>query len=167
LYDVTVLYPGTAGTGLAEQTWHCLPSKLLRNKPLPLNKLTGSKYGADPVKPFRKPADLNLQGLPTVKFLGHHYFDSASTPTFDLSAARLKASVKKLQGIDAPSNADKGRMGTGAVQWLQLGDTGNGQSEGLSMVYRVITAGGAAQSCPVAGVGVQSVPYSAFYWFYG
>lgn len=167
LYDVTSLYPGTAKTGITQKMWDHLPSDVLWNEPIPLNKLIGSKYGADPMQPFRQRADLKHQGLPSVKFLGHHYFDSAGIPMFDLIAARLKASVVKLNGIDAPSNADKGLIGSGAVQWLQLGESGNGQSEGLSMVYRVSTAGGGAQACSVAGVGVQSVPYVAIYWFYG
>lgn len=167
LYDATGLYPGTARTGISQQIWDDLPSHLLWNKPLPLNKLASSKYGANGANPFPPPANLRLRGLPTIDFLGHHYFDPGSIPTFDLSAAGLKASVKKLNGINAPSYADKGIVGSGAVQWLQLGDSGNGHSRGLSMVYRVATAGGVAQACLVTGVGVQSVPYTAFYWFYG
>ena len=140
---------------------------MLWNKPLPLNKLADSQYGADGVNPFPEPSNLKLRGLPAIVFLGHHYFDSSSIATFDLTAAGLIASVKKLNSINTPSCADKGILDSGAVPWLHLGDSGNGRSQGLSIVYRVITAGGAAQTCLVAGAGVQSVPYTAFYWFYG
>lgn len=85
---------------------------------------------------------------------------------FDLNAVGLKASVIKLAGADAPAKADKGPLNTGAVAWLQLGDSNKGLSQGLNQVYRVITAGGGAQSCAVAGVGVHSVPYTTYYWFY-
>jgi hypothetical protein len=53
------------------------------------------------------------------------------------------------------------------VQWLQLDDNGTGGSKGVTSVYRVITAGGAAKACSVAGVGTQSVPYTTYYWFFG
>ncbi|KAL2134545.1 hypothetical protein VTI74DRAFT_11517 [Chaetomium olivicolor] len=165
LYDATSLYPGTKRSGISQRDWESLPSRLLWNKPLPLNKLAGTKYGADPEKPFPDPADLRLQGMPTVKFLGHHFFDINSIPVFDLSAAGLKAIVGKTGNVNAPSRADKGILGTGAVQWLELAD--KGESQGLKLVYRVITAGGVQQACSVAGAGVQSVPYTTFYWFYG
>jgi hypothetical protein len=167
LYDATSLYPGTRKTGLNQQKWDSLPSNLLWNSALPLNKLPGSTYGADPTKPFPDPADLTLQGLPKIKFLGHHFFDAKGVPVFDLSAAGFKAVVKKVDAVAPPSNADVGIVGSGAVQWLQLDDNLSGQCVGVKTVYRVITAGGNAQACSVAGVGVQSVPYTTFYWFYG
>ena len=160
LYDATSLYPSTPGTGISQKTWDDLPSRVLWNEPLPLNKLAGSKYGADEANPFPEPSNLRLHGLPAIGFLGHHYFDSSSIPTFDLTAAGLIASVKKLNSINAPSCADKGMVKSGAVPWLHLGDSDNGRSRGLSIVYHVITAGGAAEACSEAGVGVQSVPYS-------
>jgi hypothetical protein len=86
---------------------------------------------------------------------------------FDLSAAGLKAVVKKVGNVSAPAKADKGIIGTGAVAWLKLDDNEAGQSQGLTSVYRVITAGGNPQACSVAGVGVQSVPYTTYYWFFG
>jgi hypothetical protein len=167
LYDITTLYPGTPKTGISQHNWNNLPSKLLWHTPIPLNKLAGSRYGADPKNPFPAPADLRLPGLPTFKLLGYHYFNSEGTPVFELSTAGLKASVKKFESVNAPSNSDKGIVGSGAVPWLQLKDTGAGQSEGVSLVYRVLTAGGNAQACSVAGIGLQSVPYAADYWFYG
>ncbi|KAK0708819.1 hypothetical protein B0T21DRAFT_416212 [Apiosordaria backusii] len=165
LYDVTKFAPGTPKTGIPQALWDKIPSALLL-KPLPLNKLAGSKYGASSTKPFPKEEDLKLLGFPVAEFLGHHYFDINSTPMFDLNRVGLKASVIKLDGVDAPANADKGPLKTGAVAWLQLGESGKGLSNGLTHVYRVITAGGVGQKCDVAGAGVHSVPYTTFYWFF-
>jgi hypothetical protein len=167
LYDATALYPGTKNTGLSQSVWDGAPSKLLWSSALPLNKLAGSTYGADATKPFPAPADLKVQGLPNIKFLGHHFFDITGVPVFDLSAATLKAVVKKVGSIAAPATADKGILNTGAVAWLKLDDNGTAQSTGLSTVYRVVTAGGNPQACSVAGAGTQSVPYATFYWFFG
>ncbi|KAL2196049.1 hypothetical protein P885DRAFT_69669 [Corynascus similis CBS 632.67] len=168
LYDVTSFYPGTRRTGIRPDLWDSLTSKLLWDTPLPLNKLPGSEYGADPNKPFPSPVpDLKLGGVPAAKFLGYHFFDSNSIPLFDLSSAGLKAAVGKVDSKTAPGNADKGILTTGAVAWLKLDDNGEGVSQGVTSVFRVITAGGSPQSCAVAGAGVQSVPYAAFYWFYG
>ncbi|KAK4104464.1 hypothetical protein N658DRAFT_418610 [Parathielavia hyrcaniae] len=167
LYDATPLYPKTKKTGIKQREWDSLPTNLLRNLPLPLNKLAGSTYGADPTTPFPAPADLALQGLPTIKFLGHHFFDGNGVPVFDLGTTGLKAAVKKLDNIPAPQSADAGITGSGAVQWLQLDDNLTGRSVGVTMVYRVITAGGGAQACSVVGAGVQSVPYTTYYWFFG
>ena len=167
LYDATPLYPGTKNTGLSQSLWDSTPSNVLRKTALPLNKLAGTTYGADAKKPFPAPADLKLQGLPNVKFLGHHFFDITGVPVFDLTAVGLKATVKKVGNISAPTTADQGILNTGAVAWLKLDDNATGNSKGLSTVYRVVTAGGNAQACSVAGVGVQSVPYTTYYWFFG
>jgi hypothetical protein len=167
LHDVTSLYPGTKQSGVKQNVWDSMPANLLWKTPFPLNKLANSEYGADPSTPFPAAADLSLEGVPAAKFLGHHFFDTAGVPVFDLAAAGLKATVKKIDGKTAPANADKGIIGTGAVAWLLLDDNGKGQSQGVSSVFRVITAGGNPRSCSVAGVGVQSVPYATYYWFFG
>ncbi|KAK4224703.1 hypothetical protein QBC38DRAFT_288000 [Podospora fimiseda] len=168
LYDVTNFYPGTSRTGIPQPIWDKLPETVLRFAPYPLNRQPGSTYGADPVTPFPKAKDVTLPaGGPTlIKFLGHHYFDASGTPMFDLNTIGLKASVVKKEAVDAPKNAYKGTLGTGAVAWLHLIDSGKGLSQGLSTVYRVITAGGVARACSVAGKGVQSVPYTTYYYFY-
>ncbi|KAK3996653.1 hypothetical protein QBC44DRAFT_136090 [Cladorrhinum sp. PSN332] len=168
LYDVTNFYPGTAKTGLPQKIWDNLPETVLRFAPYPLNRLSGSTYGADPITAFPKAKDISLPaGGPTIiKFLGHHYFDINSIPMFDLNSIGLKASVVKKEGVDAPKDAYKGTLGTGAVAWLHLIDSGKGLSQGLSVVYRVITAGGVARACSIAGKGVQSVPYTTYYYFY-
>lgn len=74
---------------------------------------------------------------------------------------------KKEADVKAPAGSDAGPEGTGAVDWLFLGNKGG--SVGLEAVYRVETAGGSAPStCQGVDVGgVISVQYAAEYWFYG
>jgi hypothetical protein len=97
--------------------------------------------------------------------LGYHYFDSAGTPTFNLSTLNKIAFVGKSASINAPAVANKGPTGTGAVPWLQLNKKTGYTSVGISQVYRVETAGGNPElTCTVAGV--MSIPYAAEYWFY-
>ncbi|KAL8296085.1 hypothetical protein RB601_003663 [Gaeumannomyces tritici] len=187
LYDVTEFYPGTPKTGLTAAGFESLSSKVLWGQNIPLNLvdqtaaspgtpekpndgLPPAAYGAaEDVDPFMAPADLDL-GLLRLKFLGHHYFDATGTPTFDLHERSLRFSVKLKQSVSQPPAADKGVLGTGAVRWLLLNDSGAGLSTlgDQSQVYRVITAGGFGQGCSTEGaVPKSSVPYSAFYWFYG
>lgn len=134
---------------------------------MPLNRPSNSSYSADTTAPF--PAHDDLKGLadyPSLKYAGHHFFDSTGTPTFDLDASGMRASVLKTGDVSAPKDADKGVLDTGAVAWLRLTDSKKGESKGVNLVYRVLTAGGNSEGCAVAGTGVQSVPYTAFYWFY-
>ncbi|KAK0726944.1 hypothetical protein B0T26DRAFT_637671, partial [Lasiosphaeria miniovina] len=167
LYDVTSLFPGTLRTGLSNATWNDFPKNLLYGKPVPLNLINpNTGYGAT-ASPFPRAADLTLGNI-RASFLGHHYFDQFGSPTFELLTVNLKASVKKLEGFNAPATADKGILNTGAVQWLKLIDNGKGFNKGLTTVYRVVTAGGAAEACSKIGPGVvDSVPYTTYYWFYG
>ncbi|KAK3681399.1 hypothetical protein B0T22DRAFT_305150 [Podospora appendiculata] len=167
LYDATPFYPGTPKTGLKQAAWDTLPSAALWGSPLPLNLAVPGGYAANESNPFPSPADLVLGNMAPLKFLGHHYFAADGTPTFDLSAIGLKASVTKNDTRPAPANADKGILGTGAVAWVLLRDPGLGRSIGIDTVYRVVVAGGAAQPCSVTGDGHFSVPYATFYWFYG
>lgn len=96
--------------------------------------------------------------------LGHHFFDSASTPSFVFTNGKALY-AGKTGDIKAPATADKGPMGTGAVDWLSLVKKATYTSNGLSEVYRVETAGGMQETnCTVAGV--MSIPYSALYWFF-
>lgn len=185
LYDITSLYPGTSKTALANITaFNGLSTTVLWSQDLPLNlSVTGaanpgtpavpntlaeSSYGADIAHPFPAAiADLNLGSL-NLPFVGVHYFDSAGTPTFDLTQkAGLLASLKKTDNVKAPTGADAGILKTGAVDWLRLVDNGKGVSKGLSAVFRVVTAGGSAEPCSLSGAGSGSVPYTAQYWFYG
>ena len=177
LYDITPLYPGTPKALDTRAKFDALPSQALWTKPIPLNLanpaaaaagavLPSKQYGAT-AQPFKSPRNLEFQGMPPIKFLGHHYFDAAGDPTFDLIEADLKAVVKKAGEANVPANADKGVLSTGAVKWLLLDDNNKGGSKGLTAVYRVITAGGVSDGCTKAGEGFHSVPYTAQYWFYG
>jgi hypothetical protein len=109
--------------------------------------------------------DANTLGLP---FLGHHFFNGAGSPEFDLTAISTRLVAKKLATVSAPSNASPGPGDAGAVPWLQLGDNGAGLSfGGLQYVYRVETAGGSAPATCANQDSTFQVPYAAEYWFYG
>ncbi|POS78686.1 hypothetical protein DHEL01_v202929 [Diaporthe helianthi] len=193
LYDITPLYPGTPDTGVSADVFEGISSTVLREQAIPLNlinpaagiptdslsttnPLAENAYQADASNPFPNPiADLALdsQGI-NAKYLGVHYFDAKSSPTFDLAGgadpAGLFFSGAKTGGVKAPTEADKGVLNTGAVDWLQLGDNGRGLSKNVAGVYRVVTAGGVAEACSVSGATnageAFSVPYTAQYWFY-
>ena len=96
---------------------------------------------------------------------GHHYFNSAGQPTFDLGNIGFLV-AKKTGDIPAPANASPGQggQGYGAVDWLNLQDAGG--STGLNEVYRVETAGGKQPPTCNGVVGNIEVQYAALYWFY-
>lgn len=180
LYDITPLYPGGGPASLPSiEAFNALTTTALWTTDLPLNlvndaaviagaKLPSKEYVAKST-PFQAPKDLKLGNLPPLKYSGIHYFDSLvpSMPNFDLTGpGNLKAHVTKTGEVSGPAGADKGPLDTGAVKWLQLSDTNKGLSRGVKMVYRVVTAGGVAESCATTGAGKASVPYSAQYWFF-
>lgn len=102
-----------------------------------------------------------------IPVLGHHYFDAAGVPTFDLGDKSGILKGKKDAGIAAPKKASKGPSdkGKGAVDWLTLCAVEGSQK--LQMGYRVETAGGKApKSCKGQPKKIQ-VQYAAQYWFYG
>lgn len=74
--------------------------------------------------------------------LGDHFFDSASTPTFNLTTIKpfQTAFVAKTLGVAAPAGASAGPAGTGAVAWLDLNHKTGYPTMGPSQVYRVVTA---------------------------
>jgi hypothetical protein len=97
--------------------------------------------------------------------LGNHFFDDKGTPTFNLSSANKILYSAKVGDVKAPSTSSKGPAGTGAVDWLQLtAKPAPYVSAGVSMVYRVVTAGGVAPACTKAET--LTVQYAAEYWFY-
>ncbi|KAI5860040.1 hypothetical protein GGS23DRAFT_599701 [Durotheca rogersii] len=169
VWDITALYPGTgAADALSPEEWDGLTSKVLRTTPLPLNLAAGAgNGGADAAAPFPAPANLTVEGVAApLPFLGHHFFDAANTPTFALAGGAELFKGKRDAGIPAPADADAGAdPATGAVDWLRLSDKA-GASVGVSLVYRVLTAGGNPEPCAAAGQP-QSVPYTAQYWIYG
>ncbi|KAI1073342.1 hypothetical protein LB507_011621 [Fusarium sp. FIESC RH6] len=162
LYDVTDLYPGQDGSSLTAQEWSSLPAAVLDTEKVPLNR--NGDGGALPNSPFPKRQSLKVKSLHrNISYLGRHFFNGAGVPTFDLDKANQLLVAKKIEGIKAPSSAPVGPEGTGAVDWLYLGDAGG--SQGVSRVYRVLTAGGASHGCNVKGM--DSTSYTALYWFYG
>ncbi|KAK8102175.1 hypothetical protein PG984_015321 [Apiospora sp. TS-2023a] len=174
LYDITNLAPGSGSSqaqAMSEDAWSSLTDDVLRKTDLPLNIVGNAltKYAADIAAPFKasgSDADLTMDGLSSpLKAIGHHFFDVAGVPTFDLFGTGEKLVAKKLNDTAAPAGADKGILDTGAVAWLRLGDNGSGASKGLSQVYRVYTSGGASIACSEANTTI-SVPYTAQYWFY-
>jgi len=101
------------------------------------------------------------------EYVGQHYFDSASTPTFKLDYANPPRAgfMAKTLGVNAPASASKGPDGTGAVAWLDLNNKPGYIQNKVTQVYRVETAGGASYpNC--TSLDMQSVPYAAEYWFY-
>ncbi|KAJ2895331.1 hypothetical protein MKZ38_006709 [Zalerion maritima] len=168
LYDITDLYPGVSAKSLPnEAAFNQLPVPVVENLELPLNIDTSVETDTSvpaTSEPFiDPPTGIEMRGQ-TYPFLGRHFFNADGVPTFDLEQEKgLLAVLKKDDAVSAPGSADAGPMGTGAVAWLQLSD--NGDSKGVSYVYRVNTAGGVAQPCSSEGE-TGSVSYSAMYWFY-
>ncbi|RDL37565.1 uncharacterized protein BP5553_04998 [Venustampulla echinocandica] len=116
---------------------------------------------------IKKPQD----GIPVnnnvqLQKLGDHFFDQNGVPTFNLGPEGKIFYAAKTGGAKAPANADKGPLGTGAVDWLQMKPKVPYSSEtvGIGEVYRVETAGGVAPPCTEAGP--ISVQYAAEYWFF-
>jgi len=162
LYDVTCLYPGQAHSSLKAKKWASLPSDVLNTRKVPLNR--NDDGGASLTNPFPRKQPLKVEGLrKSIAYLGRHFFNAAGVPTFDLDKANQLLIAKKIDGIKAPASAPAGPEGTGAVDWLYLGDAGG--SQGVSLVYRVLTAGGASHGCKAKGT--DSTSYTTLYWFYG
>lgn len=161
LYDITYLYPSQSRRSLSSAAWLKLTADALYSQAVPLNMKTGAgAVGADAQNPFTASTTLKVNNL-EMPFLGHHYFNAAGVPTFDLGSQVFIGT--KLDAISAPASADKGPDGTGAVAWLYLGDAGG--SIGVKYVYRVLTAGGNSHGC--AKAGADSTSYTTMYWFYG
>ncbi|KAM0362991.1 hypothetical protein ACHAO7_011925 [Fusarium culmorum] len=162
LYDVTCLYPGQSCSSLTSQEWASLPSAILNTEKVPLNR--NGDGGALSNNPFPKKQSLKVESLRrTIPYLGRHFFNAAAIPTFDLDKTNKLLVAKKIEGIEAPPYAPAGPEGTGAVDWLHLGDARG--SQGVSRVYRVLTAGGVSHGCKAKGM--DSTSYTALYWFYG
>lgn len=159
LHDITNLYPGSGPAALSPESWDTLTSKVLRTTSQPI--LAPGDAGSSPFPPA---ADLTVDGISTpLPFLGHHFFDGSSAPTFSLLNDAEHFKGQKVLGIPAPATADQGLTNEGAVDWLYLDDTGS--SVGVTQVYRVLTSGGNPAVCSAVG-DTQSVPYTTMYWFY-
>lgn len=174
LYDITDLYPGQSKQSLSMDQFKNLPSRAMWTHDVPLNfdtsatagRVDPQRPGASSTKPFPADGPLQLWGMRSIPFLGHHFFDSKGVPTFVLDGNKGKVFLPsgKLAAADPPTNADKGREGTGAVAWLQL--NAKDGAAGAKFVYRVLTVGGNSHGCANAA-GQDSTSYTATYWFYG
>lgn len=136
---------------------------------------------------YALPADPTANLEPSnIELVGHHYFTSNGTPTFDLTQVNLVstasvgnsavaktdsslgvAMVKATSNSTAPADAPKGEngVGDGAVTWLLL-DSTYGTEGDVKGVYRLTTAGGKAPATCESSPAVFSVQYAATYWFY-
>ncbi|GAM42715.1 hypothetical protein TCE0_044r16954 [Talaromyces pinophilus] len=109
------------------------------------------------------PANLDL--------LGHHYFETATEPAFNLNTTPDKqlgiALTAKRNSTAAPSGSVPGQfnVGYGAVPWLYLTSV-TGTTDGYTAVYRVKTAGGAAPSTCAGQPAAFQVQYSGQYFIY-
>ncbi|EEA25463.1 hypothetical protein TMatcc_006312 [Talaromyces marneffei ATCC 18224] len=109
------------------------------------------------------PANLDL--------LGHHYFETATKPAFNLNTTPQKqygiALTAKQNATAAPAESVLGQfnVGYGAVPWLYL-STVPGTTDGYSAVYRVNTAGGSAPATCAGQPAAFQVQYSAQYFIY-
>jgi hypothetical protein len=142
---VATLYDATALARTDEALLHTLPAIIVK-KPLP-------------------PGYLANTGFPNMDVLGNHFFDSASTPTFILSAVKKAGFMEKTVGVAAPASASIGPAGTGAVAWLDLNRKPGYPYENITQVYRVETAGGNPYTI-CNNTDVMTVQYAAEYWFY-
>lgn len=166
LYDVTPLYPGQSPRSLTIEAFNDLTTKTLHSKDIPLNLQEPPLLGADPAEPFLTPGEnLKLDGLAPIPFVGHHFFNINRKPQFKVKGSKGEVNflATKLDGVPAPSSADIGPDGTGAVDWLYLGAIEG--TVGGSFVYRVVTAGGNSHGCS-AGNAVDSTSYTTQYWVY-
>ncbi|KAH7169772.1 uncharacterized protein B0J16DRAFT_419334 [Fusarium flagelliforme] len=140
--------------------WASLPSAVLNTGKVPLNR--NGDGGALSSNPSPKKQSLKVKSLHrNIPYLGRHSFNAAGVPTFNLGKVNQLLVAKKIEGIKAPFSAPVGPEGTGAVDWLYLGNTGG--SRGVSRVYRVLTAGGTSHGCKAKGM--NSTSYTALYWF--
>jgi hypothetical protein len=97
--------------------------------------------------------------------LGNHYFDSASTPTFNLSTVEKVGFMQKTLAVAAPADANIGPNKTSAVSWLDLNLKPGYPFKNITQVYRVETAGGNPWAT-CNSTATMIVQYAAEYWFY-
>lgn len=102
-----------------------------------------------------------------IELMGHHFFYNSTVPEFNLDTTETKqygiAMTNKIDQIDAPSNATKGKYG--AVTWLYL-KTVAGTVGNYKAVYRVETASGSAPTTCEGMSSAFEIDYAALYYFY-
>lgn len=120
------------------------------------------------------PSNINLSNIDpsNIGLSGYHYFPNTTTPTFDLDTIPPKqygfAVAKKVSSSPAPADAPKGPggVGNGSVPWLYL-QCVDGTTNGLTVVYRLNTAGGSPPTTCESMPAEFAVQYAAEYWFWG
>ncbi|CAK7563712.1 MAG: hypothetical protein SEPTF4163_001587 [Sporothrix epigloea] len=137
---------------------------LLPRVVLPFN-LTNNDITANETRLF--PTNLKLSG--------HHYFETATTPYFNLDtftahighlACAKNNTQKAPSAIAIGSETDnRGQRGEPAVPWLKLVAKA-GATGGLEEVYRLQTVGGSAPLTCADMPAAFTVQYAAQYWFY-
>lgn len=106
-----------------------------------------------------------------LELLGHHYFETATEPAFNLNTTPEKqygiALTAKKNSTAAPSGSVLGQfnVGYGAVPWLYL-STVTGTTDNYTAVYRVNTAGGSAPATCAGQPASFQVQYSGQYFIY-
>ncbi|PCD24125.1 hypothetical protein FGRA07_11401 [Fusarium graminearum] len=135
LYDATNLYPGQDRSSLTPGEWVSLPSDVLNTGKVPLNR--NENGGASLTNPFPKKQSLKVRASLRV------------SPTLATTS-----SMVLINAVKAPASAPAGPEGSGAVDWLYLGDAGG--SQGVSIAYRVLTAGGVSHGCKAKGTDSTS-----------
>lgn len=93
---------------------------------------------------------------------GHHFFNSAKTPTFDFTEAADEALGLGLVTVGSRSPAPDPAT---AVPWLQLNRV-DGSVGPIQSIYRLNTAGGVAPATCAGQPASISVEYAAQYWVF-
>ncbi|CAK7204139.1 hypothetical protein SEUCBS139899_006893 [Sporothrix eucalyptigena] len=106
---------------------------------------------------------------------GHHYFETATTPFFNLDTPTAQIGTlpcAKNSTQNAPSGTavgsdtdNRGQQGEAAVAWLKLVAKA-GATGGLQEVYRLQTVGGSPPATCAGMPASFTVQYAAQYWFY-
>ncbi|RDW71143.1 hypothetical protein BP6252_07706 [Coleophoma cylindrospora] len=109
--------------------------------------------------------DQNTLSPSNLAISGHHYFQNATTPAFNLDTAAMElgfAPCSKNNSVSAPAGALVGQADTGfgAVTWLKL-VTRTGATGNLEEVYRLNTAGGNPPATCVGMPTTFEVQYAA------
>ncbi len=120
---IATLYDATTLASYYETIVHAI---LLKAVYIPLSLATAI---------YKKPAFILPLPIGPINVLSHHYFDSASTPTFDLSSVRVILYYVKKNEVKALVTTDKGPTSTEAVNWLFLTIKDRYTSVSASTVY--------------------------------
>lgn len=102
-----------------------------------------------------------LSGAASLLLSGHHYFQDATTPFFDLNTDAHEWGTAATKKINSTASPDP----TKDVPWLKL-QTKIATGCTISEVYRINTMGGVAPATCSGQPKLIQVQYAAEYWFY-